>query len=1074
MQVMVGQNYGSYTFDASTGVITLSGLPAPLAAGQVKLIINAATNIIIFNLADPTLTAVVSEIHSTITLAYNTTAMSNLDPLQIIMEVPIYETVSVDNFPSTQAVSGSVNISNLPSIQSISGSVSVSNLPLTQTVAGSVSVSNFPSSQIVTGVFWQTTQPVSSTQLPAALDSSGNLKVAIENSSLAVTGTFWPTTQPVSGSVSISGTPSVSVSNFPSSQAVTGTFWQATQPVSISGTVPISGSISVSNFPSSQAVTGVFWQTTQPISGTVTSRLQDGLGNTLSSTSGSLNVNITGGGGGGGGVQYATGTAVVTSTGTVALGYNGTNVSALAVDGSGYLKVAVENSVAVTGTFWQATQPVSSTQLPTTLDGSGNLKVAIENSSIAVTGAFYQATQPVSGTVTANISGSVSNTAFGVTGDVAIVNSATGGKTKIAVTADAITFASPQHVIVDSATLGTVAVSGSFYQTTQPISGSVSITGTPSVSVDNFPVTQPVSAASLPLPTGAATAANQPALGTAGSASADVISIQGITGMTALRVDGSGVIQPISGSVSITGTPTISGTVNQGTSSSGALWSVQVDNSTAIAVADSAAETSLSTLAGAVTGAQLQVNVTNASIPVTGSFGGVQYTDGTTPGPTPTGTVMMGQNGSTVLAVQTDPNGNLYFLPYDNSLLDTETVTLVGPGISYSTFGYQTFSFQFSGLWAGNIRVEGSNDNISWFPLFGQNASDGINLDVFYGQGIYAVPVCSRYMRYNVLELLGSLSVVVVGKFAAPDDTPLLAQSFDATTGVQMNTNVINLNKDINNSLIISDAPNPIYIGGSAGQTSILDTQGYQSLNVTTQTMVATVTCSNDKVTWSALSGTPLILGALTSSTSAGAGFSFPCIARYIRFVVTTAGTATVFLRSTPWAGNYTTTGPTSSLTTNVATWAGTAGPSAGVAGVVAVGGNIAAGVLPTANPVLMAGIDTTLSATGTPAGLTRRLQTDTSGRLITASIDQANVARSLGSVSPNHNMQNTAALAIEDLSQFEGQTVPELLFQILIELKISNFYQYSLPALLTTGTTNSVGDEPSSLRNDPIATVFG
>jgi len=798
----------------------------------------------------------------------------------------------------------------------------------------------------VTGVFWQTTQPVSSTQLPAALDSSGNLKVAIENSSLAVTGTFWPTTQPVSGSVFISGTPSVSVSNFPSSQTVTGTFWQATQPVSISGTVPISGSISVSNFPSSQAVTGVFWQ----------------------------------------------------------------------------------------------------------------------------------ATQPVSGTVTANISGSVSNTAFGVTGDVAIVNSATGGKTKIAVTADAITFASPQHVIVDSATLGTVAVSGSFYQTTQPISGSVSITGTPSVSVDNFPVTQPVSAASLPLPTGAATAANQPALGTAGSASADVISIQGITGMTALQVDGSGVIQPISGSVSITGTPTISGTVtaNQGTSSSGALWSVQVDNSTAIAVVDSAAETSLSTLAGAVTGAQLQVNVTNASIPVTGSFGGVQYTDGTTPGPSPTGTVMMGQNGSTVLAVQTDPNGNLYFLPYDNSILDTETVTLVGPGISYSTFGYQTFSFQFSGLWAGNVRVEGSNDNISWFPLFGQNASDGINLDVFYGQGIYAVPVCSRYMRYNVLELLGSLSVVVVGKFAAPNDTPLLAQSFDATTGVQMNTNVINLNKDTNNSLIISDAPNPIYIGGSAGQTSILDTQGYQSLNVTTQTMVATVTCSNDKVTWSALSGTPLILGALTSSTSAGAGFSFPCIARYIRFVVTTAGTATVFLRSTPWAGNYTTTGPTSSLTTNVATWAGTAGPSAGVAGVVAVGGNIAAGVLPTANPVLMAGIDTTLSATGTPAGLTRRLQTDTSGRLITASIDQANVARSLGSVSPNHNMQNTAALAIEDLSQFEGQTIPELLFQILIELKISNFYQYSLPALLTTGTTNSVGDEPSSLRNDPIATVFG
>ncbi len=46
--------------------------------------------------------------------------------------------------------------------------------------------------------------------------------------------------------------------------------------------------------------------------------------------------------------------------------------------------------------------------------------------------------------------------------------------------------------------------------------------------------TQPVSAASLPLPTGAAAAAKQPALGTAGSASADVITVQGIASMTPL------------------------------------------------------------------------------------------------------------------------------------------------------------------------------------------------------------------------------------------------------------------------------------------------------------------------------------------------------------------------------------------------------------------------------------------------------------------------------------------------------------------------------------------------------------
>lgn len=58
--------------------------------------------------------------------------------------------------------------------------------------------------------------------------------------------------------------------------------------------------------------------------------------------------------------------------------------------------------------------------------------------------------------------------------------------------------------------------------------------------------TIPVSAASLPLPAGASTAAKQPALGTAGTASADVLTVQGIASMTALKVDGSGVTQPVS------------------------------------------------------------------------------------------------------------------------------------------------------------------------------------------------------------------------------------------------------------------------------------------------------------------------------------------------------------------------------------------------------------------------------------------------------------------------------------------------------------------------------------------------
>lgn len=84
------------------------------------------------------------------------------------------------------------------------------------------------------------------------------------------------------------------------------------------------------------------------------------------------------------------------------------------------------------------------------------------------------------------------------------------------------------------------------------------------VTVDGSGVTQPVSAASLPLPTGAATAAKQPALGTAGTASTDVISVQGIASMTPLQVADNGSTLSVDdggGSLTVDGTVAVSGSV---------------------------------------------------------------------------------------------------------------------------------------------------------------------------------------------------------------------------------------------------------------------------------------------------------------------------------------------------------------------------------------------------------------------------------------------------------------------------------------------------------------------------------
>jgi hypothetical protein len=176
--------------------------------------------------------------------------------------------------------------------------------------------------------------------------------------------------------------------------------------------------------------------------------------------------------------------------------------------------VTVDNSsLAVTGTFWQATQPVS--------------------------GTFWQATQPVSGTVTVNAGTNLNTSALAL--DATLTGGSLQAKitdgTNVATVKPASTLPAATDKALVVTARDTLAVSGTFWQTTQPVSGTF------------WQATQPISAASLPLPSGASTSAKQPALGTAGAPSADVLTVQGTGSGTALKVDGSGVTQPVSGTV---------------------------------------------------------------------------------------------------------------------------------------------------------------------------------------------------------------------------------------------------------------------------------------------------------------------------------------------------------------------------------------------------------------------------------------------------------------------------------------------------------------------------------------------
>jgi hypothetical protein len=134
----------------------------------------------------------------------------------------------------------------------------------------------------------------------------------------------------------------------------------------------------------------------------------------------------------------------VTNPGGSSGGLTNTELRASPVPISGTVSVG---TVPVTGTFWQATQPVSIASMPST----------------PVTGTFWPATQPVSGTVA-------------VSGSVAVTGSF---------------YQATQPVSI--ASMPSTPVTGTFWQATQPVSGTVSINGTVPVSGTFWQTIQPVS-----------------------------------------------------------------------------------------------------------------------------------------------------------------------------------------------------------------------------------------------------------------------------------------------------------------------------------------------------------------------------------------------------------------------------------------------------------------------------------------------------------------------------------------------------------------------------------------------------
>jgi len=171
-----------------------------------------------------------------------------------------------------------------------------------------------------------------------------------------------------------------------------------------------------------------------------------------------------------------------------------------------YIKLA--SSISVTGTFWQATQPVSATSLPLPAGAAtaANQPTAAAQGSTTSgqTGRLMQGavTAAAPAYVTAQTSPLSLDTAGNLRVNVVAAGSASGNVAQGSATAG------ETGVIIQ----GAVTTAAPSYTTAQ--TSPVSLTTAGGLRIDGSGVTQPISAASLPLPAGAATAAGVAAINT--------------------------------------------------------------------------------------------------------------------------------------------------------------------------------------------------------------------------------------------------------------------------------------------------------------------------------------------------------------------------------------------------------------------------------------------------------------------------------------------------------------------------------------------------------------------------------
>ena len=197
-----------------------------------------------------------------------------------------------------------------------------------------------------------------------------------------------------------------------------------------------------------------------------------------------------------------------------------------------------------------------------------------------------------------------------------------------------------------------------------------------------------------------------------------------------------------------------------------------------------------------------------------------------------------------------------------------------------------------------------------------------------------------------------------------------MEQLLDPNNGVSLTTFIKNLPKqDALGAQMQSDC-SPLSFNLTNGQSVIIDTLGYQSIDLTIAGSGngANIYSCNDLYSWQGLNGTTAGASSPTTAIAGAANYKFPVFGRFVKVTVT-LGTVPLIvnLRASPHP-----LGGMAALPVNMNFIAGTTPASTGLSGALAVGGPNNVGAAASIYPVPFGGVDT--------GGLTRRVQTDTNG----------------------------------------------------------------------------------------------